>query len=902
MNKLNLKFLAFFLFIVFLSVGVLGTFNYNLNNLHTSYSAGDKIKGFFNISFNDEPADSKLTSNFPGGLKLLDFLESQNNNLGNNFTCSTPNCENDYSVQGQTSGILVQGNNENEIVGFKLSGSNVHINSVDFKLSSNVLASCSNQLTVDILNDGQDLILNTDHDGETCGIKHFGCYDNNIPGQATIRKDREFCEAIELPVAPAFFVGAKVQNSTMGYSPLEMTLYNSAYSKVGDCILPKHTQNVEDLKCIINYSSFETDTYYACIASQDNFDYKIGWETSGDNCGTIKGGSGEGFTAFNNDFDIFAESVKFGATPFLEFSDSSKFDDYLLNTYGRDCQTFDCVFPIGLFGQEQFFQLLDLIVEYEVSGGIVQTNTEFYELDLDEALINSGELKLDLEKANFEIPIGSGENKFELFIGGNSVFEENISIVNSFTFDVNPRLARFGEDTTFTIISNENISETTWNFGDGSSPITVSGRQINHMYVEQNGSLFDLVVDVKNSENITATKSFGIFIGNPRELANETILLYGERIINITDKIGTYPLWLKLSLENELGISDLQSKLLLIETAFSTSITDEDFQNVMLDLIDLNFPKELKNLKENSKLPLAITSASINVNYIEKISNKDISNNAELKASVISWMVNNFDSELSYEHIAKFSDFDSEVILSKFKIETKPSGSISDKTYLIFGQNIETAGKFKENYDFDELTDSGVSFIELDTSNNQVFEFFIKGEINPEELGSYISLEVNNLPLDVKIVGECNLDGVCSENEDSISCPEDCSTKAFKFTLIGLLILLFLAFAIYIILQEWYKRNYQKSLFPRQDDLYNLINFIYNGRKSGLNDSQISKKLKDSGWKSEKISFALRKINGKRTGMFEIPLFKFFENKKIENEISIRQPNPIEKRFVRRQF
>ena len=71
----------YFLFIVIgvvamLSVGTYANFQLKSGNITKSYSAGDIIKGKVNISFDEENADSWLTSNFNGSIKLLDFLQS----------------------------------------------------------------------------------------------------------------------------------------------------------------------------------------------------------------------------------------------------------------------------------------------------------------------------------------------------------------------------------------------------------------------------------------------------------------------------------------------------------------------------------------------------------------------------------------------------------------------------------------------------------------------------------------------------------------------------------------------------------------------------------------------------------------------------------------------------------
>ena len=101
-------------------------------------------------------------------------------------------------------------------------------------------------------------------------------------------------------------------------------------------------------------------------------------------------------------------------------------------------------------------------------------------------------------------------------------------------------------------------------------------------------------------------------------------------------------------------------------------------------------------------------------------------------------------------------------------------------------------------------------------------------------------------------------------------------------------------------MQEWYKRNYQKSLFAESNDLYNLITFIYNARRSGLDDNEIRAKLRQQKWSNEMIRFAFRKIDGKRVGMLEIPLFTRREHKETIKQISNRQGSPIDARFIKR--
>ena len=53
-----------------------GDFEYRSHNITEKYSAGEKIKGFVNLSFEEFDANARLTSNLEGNISLLDFLEA----------------------------------------------------------------------------------------------------------------------------------------------------------------------------------------------------------------------------------------------------------------------------------------------------------------------------------------------------------------------------------------------------------------------------------------------------------------------------------------------------------------------------------------------------------------------------------------------------------------------------------------------------------------------------------------------------------------------------------------------------------------------------------------------------------------------------------------------------------
>ena len=72
-----------------------------------------------------------------------------------------------------------------------------------------------------------------------------------------------------------------------------------------------------------------------------------------------------------------------------------------------------------------------------------------------------------------------------------------------------------------------------------------------------------------------------------------------------------------------------------------------------------------------------------------------------------------------------------------------------------------------------------------------------------------------------------------------------------------------------------------------------------------MKDNEIISKLKKSKWKSEQISYVMRKYSGKRTGMFEVPIDKLlsvFKNKNIPRKQVKNENLPIKETNKIRRF
>lgn len=905
----NWKYLAIvvssFFLMVFAIFGAFANVNHLYNNIQTNYSTGENIKGTFNLDIANHPADAELTSNFPGNITLLDLIINQSLIEGQDYTCSTDGCVKDYASTGAVSQMTVS--EESGFAGFGIDGTGIEIKDFSLSINSNAPASCLPNIYVDLLADGQDILTSTQGNGESCGIYHRGCYNQSNTQQATLVTGKEYCQKINIPAGPSFIIGGNIKRGT-GSSNLTMKLYDYDTTNLrGSCKLPQNSQDLEELSCIVNYSSHETNDYYVCITTSSNNNYKIGWETTSPTCGTA-----QDFNNLNSDFDLFAQTTKYSGSPSFTINQTTYdkafnglnlrevVDSYIQNFYNGNCQLKTCFIPIKIYGANQQVSFSNAKITYE-SVGVPAENEQVYELDYDFPRISAENISIDISKANFVIPVDSNQNKFRLFLDGNELFEKNINLKKSFVFDINPKIVAFGQNVRFTATADKlNITRTIWDFGDGTNKQTIDGNSVMHIFTKD-GDSFDVnVTAIANSTQ--ATKQFKVFVGDPRELANITITEYRRRISNITSQIQTYPSWSTDKIKDLVSLNNMTSSLNSIELDYKNSTTEEDYQSVMLDLIKLDVPSYISTSNSGDNLPLSVGYENVNVNYIEQIENKDISDNTALRNQIVAWMNDNFNAQISFKKISRIGDYESETVGTLFTIRTNPVLTGNERAYLIIGQDVSTVGLYKQNYNELSVT-SGVDYFILDNSNSQVFEFFVEGDVDAETLGAYISPALSVIGDIEAPTGECNLNNICENGEDANSCPEDCSNRWFKFTLFGWIILIIGAFVAYIILQEWYKRNYQRSLFPNSNDLYNLINFIYNARKSGLDDGEIRSKLRQQKWSNERIRFAFRKINGKRVGMLEIPIFTWREHKKTVNEISKRQPQgAINARFIKRPY
>ena len=872
----GVKLGALILVLIVLSVGFsAASFSYKNNNLRTSYSAGEKIGGALNISFTSEPASSLLRSNFNGSMKIIDLLKANQLVEGRDYTCTYPRCFDSYQSTGELSGTTNLSGSTPLIVGFKLTGEQVKITSVKFSIASTANKSCSRQLLIDVPGRNDTFIQNSKSSGVLCGNEYRGCFDRGTSNflWATIPSNKPYCEKITLTPAPAYRIGGVIKNGTV-QSNIKMALRDSEGEPLGDeCILPIQSSDIQQIGCDVNYSISSGGDYFVCIyAEESTADYKIKTEDLAPMCGISDDAE------YNIDFDLFASPLEFAAVGTFDMNDTllaTHVDDYLENVYQRNC-SLGCIIPFKITGITQDLTFSNAEVQFTRAPSINTKLNDYrmYKFNSDIAKITTPKsVNLEVSFAGLTIPLGSNATKLYLYLNSQAILPSplNISIAPSFGFDISPKTVLIGAKTKFQAITSANITSSSWNFGDGTTK-TAYGKSVSHRYVASGSGNYSVEVELTRSDGVKARNFFEVGIGSLRLSAGSLVSEYESRLVNLSVQINALPIAIVNALKTKINITEMQASLAAVKRVLGNASSDADYLAVINSALAINPPASVVIAEEGKSIPLSFGIENANTNYIEQISEINLgseSARSDLKGAISSWLETNYGTSTDYAIITGVNDDDVKTpILTYFKVSmTKKSGAPStDPAYFVIDYPMGSIS-FLGNYS-PKTVGSG-TYIQLDDS--KTVEFILSGAIGISSLGMYLSPQISQLM-----------------STEGVPFAETGGFRWGRFIL-WMIVLLIIAFAVYIALQEWYKRRYESYLFKNPADLYNAITFVHNSRKNGLDDSEIAKKLKNAGWTGERVTYAFNKLDGKRTGMFEIPIFRFFEQRRIMKEIEKRR-------------
>ncbi|MBI3333976.1 PKD domain-containing protein [Candidatus Pacearchaeota archaeon] len=873
-----MKKAVLFLLLILNCASVLGAVVVISENLPRTYQGGSLVQGDIYLNLTQEPAHQLLTSTFPGNSTLIDVLRAGNASEGVDFSCNIPGCAIDYIEDGLINGLSLSSSTGS--AGFKLIRAD-RIEGVNLTISSSAAPSCSPQVLIDVLGRGEVILSTTRYLPEACGEKRLGCFNENaVLKQVQLTTDG-VCEQITLDPAPAYRVGARITNTSQGLSVLEMSLLDQELRERGTCTLPRHNQTREELSCIIEQPLTRTGVYYVCAHATGSGTYTIEAEESSPVCGSAATRLGSGFSF---DYGIHAQGLKYGAVniPLAHaFAKESGrdlvqyLDDYLFERYSGNCSQ-GCYLPFVFSGTQQELVFSNSSISYSYEDNHLQDEA-IYALKRTDALLTGQGVVLEIEHAGFTVPLLSTARTLDLFLGGRRFATIPINVTPGFEFDILPRFALIAVPTSFSILSSENITHTSWDFGDGSN-MQASGRSAVHAY--KNVSNYTLTVTATTARGYSRTKSFTVYSGNINESMQQLLRLSESRLQRAQAFMQAQPIWIRQALSTRLNLSELEYSITQIRQNASQTNREETQIALIEELLNLEIPESISAGKTGN-LPLALGFSSIETDTIQSISKIRVPEDAqdEFRENLIYWIQQHYDSKVSFETIYLQRAGRQESLATHLTIILNKKMETPAETFFIIGYP-QAELTFMQAYSSRELSDESgaATYLPLGTLNE--LQFLIPGEVDFVNLGMYPA------PL-VPVIG--------SYEQRTFTNPE----LPTGWLIFWIAVLVIGILAMYLVLQEWYKKRYESYLFKTSDELYNLINFIFNSRNTGLGDADIRKKLISQHWTGEQVTYAFKRLDGKRTGMLEIPLLRSFEQKKIRKEIASRQGGG-DTRFIKR--
>jgi PKD repeat protein len=866
-NSKKFIFLIFILTISFISAAyTIGKEKYSIEKI---YSTGDDLRGWINISFNEEPSNSIFSSSDGGEIELLNLLKkSLNKNF--KYTCDLKDCKSDYSAEdGELEKIYNLREGESVIFGVKITDGNQldSIESLQFKLESNNAENTKNPLFIDFLNNGINE-WKSHYVSENYGEYNFGCFSSST--ETTLISSALYCERITFEEAAGIEIGAYMtRESGEGEVPFIIGISNLDTGNTVTCEASASEEIgvKEKIACKPNFQIKESGEYHVCIGlknpTADANKYKINFEETNP-CGFAGTYDGE----YDFDFEIFGRQNKYAPNINIIFnntelensqSEVTNIEDYLEGyieeKYENNCTT-GCIIPIKIIANaNQKVKISELSLSY--LAGIQKEIDEIFDVEEKYPVITATHQKLFLDEAGFNVSNIEKEYNVSVYFNGDELIEEEIKVEKApVIYYVRPEITARKYPTTFSIKISQptGISKYKWNFSDG-VVTTTTVPEVSHTYAEM--GKYPLIITLTNSKGMNFSSEFEINVGSASEVVPSLLSKIDSNIRFLESKFVVFSEFQKRSLINALGLEEIKEKVETLEENSKNAITESNYEEILNEILKIKLPETVGESFVGEGINFYPYTDVVNLEVLKIIGGGSYnpSKEQEYQEAILSWEIDNAEMELNFSEISAVYQEYQEPIVKIFEVSI--NNFYEEPIYFII--------KDMENLlfytDYPLVSQDGYKYLEIDSTQSIIFS--TTEEIDFEELPIFVSpslTEINILDLEEFNQGEF-------------------FKKWGLFILIIVGILVF-TFVIYIVLQIWYKKKYEEYLFKNRNNLYNLVNYIKTSFANGMKESEIERNLKKAKWNSEQIRYAMRKYHGKNTGMPEIPVKKIVKRKK----------------------
>lgn len=851
------------------------------------YAPSSNVLGWINLSLSNADPETLFSDSRGNNISLKDLIQE---NIDYIYSCSPSDCMSGYSPSNITITKTIQmTSGEEKLIGLLIpEGAVKGISNFSLKIQSNAGQNCNPQIKMDFLEDGLINYLPEISAPVPCGVgKNYNCYELDKPNQIEVSlpgSNSMFCQDFILSQAPGFYVGAWVKRATAESNPNAKIMFELRDENLdpiagANCNASLNHSEISsgvEVSCSIEKTILGIQKVSLCFYKKDaNADYKIkGFELSPSSaCART-----DLWEVNNAAYRVFMQPKAFASIGEsriiknddlwlmdLEYYLDSKYYN-LTNNYPT-CPSSGCVIPVKIIsGADQTIVLSDLKIDYQAGIGYA-TASNFADITKVPFKFNSGYGKLQIDSGNFKVPSSTGNYTFILSLGGQKILEQKLEVggvpvINS----ISPEYAFAGLPTEFLLsVSGSNITKYEWDFGDNSSKKTTNNNKIQHTY--DSIKSYVVKVNVTNAFGNSAVKEFEVQAFTPQQAINKTLGQKISSLKNVTDFIGTLGSWQSTQIKSMAGLGAVETSLNSIQQKFlQGELNDSEYVDMMKELIAIEVPirayvsrtiPSSQFIKPGAdKISLEAVSEATGESYSS-------SNQAEVIEAIRQWVFDNVDGTMSSKVISLYFNENTKKDYTFFNLKLQNHGSSAT---LFVKSRIGMAFQ-------NQMAEQVAGFYPIKFDSNIDISFIIPEDISITDVHYFASPSLSSLEID-----------------DQEYTP---SEKPYGKLIILLILIFVFGIFCYGYLQHWYKNKYEDFLFKNKNNLYNLVQFIEDSRKKGMDNQKIRILLGKSGWSGEQIDYIMKKYEGKSTGLPElIPLGIIFGSMKDKEKLNpARGPN-----------
>lgn len=859
---------VFFLIAVFLAISLASaTFQKSdVNGIETSYGPGSSVRGWINMSFNNENSSSEFNDNYGNKVSLIELLDLNNidydctpSSCGFNYELSNPEKTKQFSIPIK----------EDVMKGFGLVGDIESVDAINLSFVSDAEPSCFNQIEIDFFDDGVIDFVNTKSSSSVCPMfKDYGCFNLSKASEERELDVQPYCQKVKLSKSPGFKVGAWVKKVS-GNSNLSVSIYSTTGQNLEkSCKLPDASVSGGEIECDIEFPQVDEKEVYICLREEGDGLYRTKGYADINGCGFY----GSPLQTRNAAFHIYAQGKRYGSPG--EIKISNKFVDgseinfavqnYLRKEYGANmvCPESKCVIPIRILAEDnQLFSIKDIKLRYSSFGPA--TLEDIYDINENPPIINSGFKKINLDNANFTLPKDYGNKTWVISFEGEEILRKDIVIERVPEIEyLSPLTSASAVPTLFKIgiNSTQNITKYSWEWGDGKNETTLVNSA---MHTYNNSGSYNVRVGATDKNGRSSYREFILGVGSPEEIVNITLKKKIEDLSNVKEDMKIIPEFYLEEIEKVVDSDYANSEIVKLQREYELAQSEEDYKEIITKLLNLTIPEKIFESKKVANFDFYPSKESIDLDGLELIGggSYDSGKKEEYVDEIYGWYIDNMDVKMDFVEYSGQYDGKDIPILRTFDLRITAKNSLKFDPKIII-KDLEGI-EFKDEY----LQSEEGGYIYSDLNEESMNIVFVTRE----------NVDFSNLPMFI------------SPDLSRISLTEGNGSKDVEepnWLMLSLILAFLGIFGLtgYLFMSAWYKRNYENYLFKNKNNLHNLLAYIHNSKQKGVGEKLIEERLKKAGWDNEQINYALNKHAGKETGLPLGDLFDklFKRDKKVE--------------------